>query len=160
MPSPSLRSPRPFMMPRKILVSSSTSSSSSAARANVPAQPISTAMPTVAVSAILRNLRFDLKLVMPTPNPLNSRQFAAFDPVNLGSGRFWGVVTPYGFIQEAGDPGNDGYIGEVKDVPIKAPSSGFDVQQHKIGHRTVDQAVDAIAERPADDQPQRNGRQP
>src|SRR4051812_48899791 len=98
---------------------------------------MSIAMPTVAARATRLNLRLDMKLIMPAPNPLNSRQFAAFDPVNPGSGRFWGAVPPQGFIQEPGHPGNDGYIRDVKDVPIEAPGGGFGVQQHEIGHRAV-----------------------
>ena len=88
MPSPSLRSPRPFMMPLKILVSSSSSSSSSAARANAPAQPITHSHADRGRPArAAQSDDWTLKLVMPItrpPNPLNSRQFAAFEPVSPG----------------------------------------------------------------------------
>ena len=41
------------------------------------------------------------------------------------SGRFCGAVPEQGFIQQTGHPGNDGYIGKVKDVPVEAEVTRF-----------------------------------
>ena len=53
------------------------------------------------------------------------------NPLSPGSGRFWGAFPLEGFIQEDAHTGNDGYIGQVKNVPIEAPGGGFQVQQHE-----------------------------
>src|SRR5262249_34459988 len=50
------------------------------------------------------------------------------------------------------DPGNDGHVGKVKNVPIEAEACGIDVKQHEIHHPTIGDAVDGVADRPADDE--------
>src|SRR5215211_6109495 len=56
-------------------------------------------------------------------------------------------------IEEADDPGNDRRIGDVEDVPGEAA----DVEMDEVEHRPVGDAVDGVAERAADDQPERSG---
>ena len=69
------------------------------------------------------------------------------------------MAREQGLIQQAYHPGNDGYISEVKNVPVEAPSRGFDVKQHEIGHPAIGQPVDGVADGPADDQAERQRRE-
>src|SRR5215216_3032398 len=59
-------------------------------------------------------------------------------------------------IEEPDDPGNDRRVGDVEDVPGEAA----DVEMDEVEHRPVGDAVDGVAERAADDQPERGGDEP
>src|SRR5262249_23347369 len=79
-------------------------------------------------------------------NPSNCRDSCG------GSGRFCGAVHYKRVIQQADNPGNDGYIREVKNVPVKAPVGRGNVEKDEIGDPPVGQAVDGVAESTSDDQ--------
>ena len=63
-----------------------------------------------------------------------------------GSGRFYGAVSEQGFIQQPGNPGNNGYIGQVKNIPAKAPGRPYQCERAEIRHRSIGEAVDGIAD--------------
>src|SRR5262249_11251515 len=69
-----------------------------------------------------------------------------------GSGRFCGAVHYKRVIQQADNPGNDGYIREVKNVPVKAPVGRRNVEKDEIGNPPVGQPVDGVTESPSYDQ--------
>ena len=64
------------------------------------------------------------------------------------------------FIQQADNPGNDGDIGEVKNVPVKAPIRRGNVEKDEIGNPAIGQAVDGIANCTADNQAEGERDQP
>ena len=81
----------------------------------------------------------------------------AIDPV--GSGRFCGVPPEKELIQQPDHPRNDGGIGQVEHVPGEFEAFRVDVEQDEVHHRPIGEAVDGVAERPADDQAERQRRQ-
>ena len=108
------------MKPRRILVSSGTFSSSSPARAGLPDREQRGAeqhsRPRRAKAVRRLNLAASLvrrRLLIRCLHPLNSKGIPRFQRLTIapGSGRFFGALPNQGFIQQANDPGNDGYIG-------------------------------------------------
>ncbi len=57
------------------------------------------------------------------------------------------------FIQKSNDPCNDGGIGDVEHVPFKAEG----VEGEEVGDRPIEDAVNGVADGPADDQADTNG---
>ena len=57
------------------------------------------------------------------------------------------------FIQKSNHPCNDGGIGDVEDVPFVAEG----VEGEEIGNRPIEDAVDGVADSPADDEADANG---
>ena len=58
-------------------------------------------------------------------------------------------------IKQAGHPGDDRRVRQVEHVPAEAA----DVEMHEIGDRPIGEAIDRIADRAADDQPERERRE-
>src|SRR5690349_20834922 len=54
-------------------------------------------------------------------------------------------------VQEADDPGNDGGVGDIEDVPPPPQR----VQRNEINHGAISGPVDGIAQRPADEKTER-----
>src|SRR3954452_7200385 len=94
--------------------------SSSAARAGAAARtsPAPSAQP---IAARIKFRSFESLSgttgILITPD--NSRH-----PYQVRSGRFYGTAREQGFIQQAHHPGNDRYISEVKNIPVKPPIGG------------------------------------
>src|SRR5215831_8831109 len=162
MPGPSWRRPSCSMKPWMMRVSIPTFSSPSPARAGEPAaknaapsrQPTarrdtSRAPDPAASLAGRRSLIRSRTLVIPRGYRVLDREYC------VRSGRFLGAFPNQGFIQQTNDAGNDGGVGEVKDVPAELPSCGGNVKKHEIGDPAISQPVDGIADRPADDQAER-----
>src|SRR5579863_2798269 len=63
---------------------------------------------------------------------------------------------PQRIVQEADHASNNGGVGKVKDVPVEAAAAGFDVKEHKIHDSGPMQAVDGVADRPANDEAKRH----
>src|SRR3954452_10934829 len=75
-----------------------------------------------------------------------------------GSGRFYGAISEQGFIQQPDHPDNNGDIGEVKNIPAEVPGRGGDMEMGEVENRPISQAVDGVANCPANDQAQRHRR--
>src|SRR5450631_3083587 len=85
-------------------------------------------------------------------NNLNSE-----GPYQPGSGRFCGGNPQQGIIQQGRNASNNRHVGKVKHVPIEGISPDLDVEQGKIDHRAIGEAVNGVADGAADDQAQRHG---
>src|SRR5579875_3049417 len=149
-------------MLRMILVSIGTSSSSPARTGATPSATRNTT-PT-AVGAVSRATRPVKRMTAflrsdRTRHPYNARsrgqpRLKSFIYIGISSStncgsrsrRFCGVFAPADrMIQEAQHAGNDGDVGEVKDVPAETPTRGRNMEIHEIGHPSICQPVDGIA---------------
>src|SRR4029453_12050957 len=135
---------------RQSLVSSGTFSSSSSARA--PPTPIASTMASVMAAAAARR-RFGVWSRIGYPPQMTAECTVSPGLLWSRSGRFCGASPDQGLEQQPDHPGNDRHVGKVKNVPIEAEIRCRDVKQHEIGHRSIDETVDRIADRPADDEP-------
>src|SRR5208283_1550210 len=62
---------------------------------------------------------------------------------------------PKRIVKKARHAGHDRHVGQVKNVPAEAPAGGFYVKKHEIHDAGPVQPVDRIAERAADNKPER-----
>src|SRR5262245_56002395 len=119
------------MMPRMILVSNETSSSAFCATAaegsSRAATPSAKPKAALARTTFFRRIGF---IGNRTLEPLDCRDSCG------GSGRFCGVFRGQRLIQQTNNPGNDGYVGEVKNVPIELPIRRRNVEKDEIGDPT------------------------
>src|SRR6476646_2443073 len=153
--SPSRLRPRPSMMPRKNFWSTGTSSSAARAAAgtSTAAAPSASPRATPALKTVV--LRLCLVFIRTrTLEPLNCRDCCG------RSGRFCGAIRCQRLIQQANNPGNDGYIGQVKNIPIELPIRRRNVEKDEIGDPSIGQTVYGVAKGSADDQAQREGGEP
>src|SRR3984893_9996110 len=168
--------PMPAMMPSMIFSSKVLSSSSSSAARAAPAvitspRPTATrasrkarigaldefcTIQTLDIQALASVSRIAVpvqNLPQGSPIPGRGSAAAAYQP---GSGRFCGGDPQQGIIQQGRYPGNNRYVGKVKHVPIEGFSPDLDVEQGEIDHRAIGEAVDGVADGPADDQAERD----
>src|SRR3954469_19859434 len=99
--------------------------SSSSARAGAAPNRISapSAPQIEARNRLFRLIRFSGMTTLTKPR--NNRKKSAVRRVYPArSGRFCGTAREQGLIQQADNPGNDGYISEVKNIPVKPPIGG------------------------------------
>src|ERR1700687_2608542 len=173
--------PTPAMMPSMIFCSKVLSSSSSASWAR--AAPAVITRPRPKATTPRRRARVSTPDEFCTIQPLGSVSRIVLFPFKIfrgahaglgrgstqatfslegayqpGSGRFCGGYPQEGIIQQGRYPGNNRHIGKVKDVPVEGFSPDLDVEQGEIDHRAIGEAVDGIADGPADDQAERDGR--
>jgi hypothetical protein len=47
------------------------------------------------------------------------------------------MARDQGFIQQPNNPGNDGYVGQVENVPVEPPIRCRNVKKDEIGDPTV-----------------------
>src|SRR5262249_46479258 len=67
---------------------------------------------------------------------------------------------PERIVKEGGYPGNNRYVGKVKDIPAELPAPGSNVKKHEIHAPSQMQPADGVADGPTDDQTERDGRKP
>src|SRR5262245_35553071 len=152
MSSPSRFRPSPSIMPRMTFLS--IESSSSAARAG--AGTSSAATPSARPKTTLAPKTFVRRIVLIRNRDMEPSNFR--DSCG-GSGRFCGAVRSQGVIQQPNNPGNDGHIGEVKNIPIEVPIGRGNVKKDEIGDPTIGQPIDCVAHRPTHNQTEREGRE-
>src|SRR5947207_2450693 len=63
---------------------------------------------------------------------LSCRRYKGLAAFWRRSGRFCGTVAQSGLIQESANAGNDRCIGEVKDIPVKAPTGYVQMEKDEI----------------------------
>src|SRR5258707_15064197 len=169
--------PMPAMMPSMIFSSKVFSSSSSSWARATPAV-ITTPMPSAitasrsarlsapgepgTIQPLVSVLRITLFLFKFCRGATDSRRDFAparndqpWGPYRPGSGRFCGGYSQEGIIQQGRYPGNNRHVREVKHVPIVGIPPDLEVEQGEIDHRAISEAVDAVADRAADDQAER-----
>src|ERR1700681_3707528 len=171
--------PMPAMMPSMIFSSKVFSSSSSSWARAAPAV-ITTPMPSAITAS--RSARLSALDELGTIQPLVSvlsialflfkfcrgpptrgaasllRAMFSFEvPYQPGSGRFCGGYPQEGIIQQRRYPGNNRHVGEVKHIPTEGIAPDLEVEQGEIDHRAIGEAVDGVADGPADDQAERDG---
>src|SRR5262245_40347133 len=153
MSSPSRFRPSPSIMPRMTFLS--IESSSSAARAG--AGTSSAATPSARPKTTLAPKTFVRRIVLIRNRDMEPSNFR--DSCG-GSGRFCGAVRSQGVIQQPNNPGNDGHIGEVKNIPIEVPIRRGHVKKDEIGDTTISQSIDGIADSPTNNQNDGGRREP
>src|SRR5215467_9614978 len=153
-----LRRPRSLRNCRRILVSSGTSSSSPSAANALPA-PNAIAMMNVTAAAKRRG-PIGCRFRMGYPLPATAE--CAVSPRSFwpGSGRFCGAVPDQGLVKEPDHPGDDGHVGEVEDVPVVPAPPDLQVEQGEIHHPRPMQPIGGVADRPADDEAERERGEP
>src|SRR5262245_10966256 len=140
------------MMPRMTFLSIESSSSAARAEAGTSSAAIPTARPKTALApkmfvrriVLIRNRTWNLRIVAHSCG---------------GSGRFCGAVRSQGGIQQANNPGNDGHVGQVKNIPNEVPIRPGNVKKHEIGDPTISQSIYGIADRPTHNQTESEGRE-
>ena len=77
-----------------------------------------------------------------------------------GSGRFCGAVPGQGLIQQATTPATMATSARLKTYQLNRQLAVGNVKKHEIGDPAIGQPVDGIADRPADDEAERQRGQP
>src|SRR4051812_39496032 len=150
--------PRIFLM---IFCSNVSSSSSWACCANAAAGSARSAPQTLAIRSprrLIRDRSSRMAITRPAgsllryPATLAAPLGATSAILRGGSGRFCGANRYKGFIQESHDPLNDGCIRQVEHVPDEIERFRGDMKKDEVDHRPIDEAVDGIPDRAANDQ--------